>query len=765
MLVGLTFSLAATGLDLFSQGLPITVTQIWRLQSAHSAYWFLDTLPVLLGLLGGWIGFWQGRLLRQNAEFSTVNAELRAQTAELRESEDLYRSLFENASDGIVCFSVDGIVTSVNRGLEAMLGWSREELIGQSYKKLHTPSSLIAEEERIRRFRAGEKASAIAEVELVHKDGRGVPCEVRTRLIRSSARKPIGVLAIARDITARKRAEEALRQSEARFQRIAANFPGGMIFQFLLRPDGSVALPYISPSCRELFELEPEEVQLDAALIFDIIHPEDRAAVDKSIALSAQTLSPWCSEFRVVTKSRTLKWIQGASRPERQANGDILWDGLLMDITARKQIEEALHQSDRFNALLIAQSPLGIITYTPDGQTTLVNRAWERTWGIGWEHIQGYNLFTDPQLVGTPMRTAVERLVQQGGETPVFELEYDMTTLSGGNRRWASSKFYAVQDEHGRIAQLVCLNEDISIRKQMEAELRQAKEAAEAANRAKSEFLANMSHEIRTPMNGVIGMTELLLDTELSSEQHEYATTVRSSAEALLGILNDILDFSKIEAGKLELEQMEFSLRESLGDALKTLALRAHEKGLELLYDVHPETPDTVVGDPTRLRQVVVNLVGNAIKFTAHGEVGVRVAHREIKKGEIALQVQVSDTGVGIPPDKQQHIFAAFSQADSSTTRQYGGTGLGLTISRQLVELMGGQIWVESTPGQGSTFHFTVRLGRGQPSAGRMLPDPSRLHGLRVLVVDDNATNRRILHDQLTAWGLQPTAVKMRACS
>jgi CheY-like chemotaxis protein len=251
-------------------------------------------------------------------------------------------------------------------------------------------------------------------------------------------------------------------------------------------------------------------------------------------------------------------------------------------------------------------------------------------------------------------------------------------------------------------------------------------------------------------------MTELALDTALTPEQREYLETARASAEALLDLLNDILDFSKIEAGKLELERVEFSLRESVGEALKTLALRAHDKGLELLYEVKPEVPDMVVGDPTRLRQVMVNLVGNAIKFTEHGEVVVWVKQEWARQEELGLHILVSDTGIGIPPDKQQTIFAVFSQADTSTTRRYGGTGLGLTISRQLVEMMGGQIWVESTLGVGSTFHFTVRLGQGQPSTALTFLEPSRLHGVRVLVVDDNATNRRILHDQLSAWQMRP---------
>ena len=433
---------------------------------------------------------------------------------------------------------------------------------------------------------------------------------------------------------------------------------------------------------------------------------------------------------------------------------------LEQEVGDRQRAQEALHDSEGRIRLLLDSTAEAIYGLNRDGECTFCNPATLR--------LLGYQKPED--LVGKKLHSVIHHTHADG--TPYAERDCNISgSLSKGEgihsdedvfwrangtsfpaEYWA----YPIRKE-GEIVGAVVTFLDITTRKGAQEGLRKAKEAAEAGSRAKSEFMANMSHEIRTPMNGIVGMTDLALDTELTSEQREYLGLVKSSADSLLHLINDILDFSKIEAGKLDLEETEFKIRDLFSDTLKSLAVRADQKHLELSARVSPSVPSAVIGDPTRLRQLIVNLVGNAIKFTDHGNIVVDAEPEDSSNDAVHLHIRVSDTGIGIPPEKQQMIFEAFAQADGSTTRRFGGTGLGLTISRRIIEMMGGKMWVESEVGKGSVFHFTVTFKHALTSAfDSQRPERHTLRGLPVLIVDDNDTNRNILAEMLTNWRMRP---------
>ena len=397
----------------------------------------------------------------------------------------------------------------------------------------------------------------------------------------------------------------------------------------------------------------------------------------------------------------------------------------------------------------------GLLVVASSGKIVTWNRKFQELWGVPDEILASGETRPMLEFILAQLKAPDEARSRVEGlqADPLIRSDYILECCDGRVFERHSEPWLVGGTPAGRVWSF----SNVTAERQANAELQRAKAAADAANRAKSEFLATMSHEIRTPMNGVLGMTELALDTDLSAEQRGYLEMVQTSAYNLLTVVNDILDFSKIEAGKLELVTIGFKLRASLEPTIKTLAVRAHQQGLELNYWVNREVPESLLGDPGRLRQVLINLVGNALKFTEKGEINVRVAQERAEQDYACLHFSVQDTGIGIPADKQVTIFESFAQADGSNGRHYGGTGLGLAISKRLVEMMGGCIWVESAPGQGSAFHFTVRLGVAESCepAGPALP--SSLADLRVLAVDDNATNRRILEEMLWGWRMKPT--------
>jgi len=434
-----------------------------------------------------------------------------------------------------------------------------------------------------------------------------------------------------------------------------------------------------------------------------------------------------------------------------------IWN--FVDVSRRARAEEALDRERLLLHTLVECLPDYIYAKDTGSRFLLVNTAGARMIG---NQIPANMLgktdrdFYPEELAARYM--ADERRLFESGQ-PLINREEPCVDFDTGAEKWLLTSKVPFRDGSGKVQGLVGLGRDVTASKVAAGQLRVAKEEAEAATRSKSEFLANMSHEIRTPMNGVLGMLELVLDTDLTQEQRECIETARASADLLLTVIDDILDFSKIEAGRIELDPIEFNLRDSLDDTTRGIAVRAHEKGLELVCEVSPDVPEIILADSGRLRQVVLNLAGNAIKFTERGEVTIQASVEETDGRHVVLHFVVADTGIGVPVGKQGSIFAAFTQADASTTRRYGGTGLGLSICSRLVALMGGRIWVESEQGCGSRFHFTMRceVGRGAPEAFR-LADASQLVGIPVLVVDDNATNRRVLDGLLTGWRMRPSS-------
>ena len=453
----------------------------------------------------------------------------------------------------------------------------------------------------------------------------------------------------------------------------------------------------------------------------------------------------------VLVRGKLFAVVEFLSRERRPHDADLL--GAMADIAVElgSFVEHRRYEDELEQLFELSPDLLCIAGF--DGYFKRLNPAWERT--LGWSRAE---LMATPYLEFVHDEDRARTIAEAGGlaegtDTLEFENRY---RCKDGSYRWLA--WNAVSS----IAQQVVYGaaRDITERRRAVAEVQRARELAEAANRAKSEFLAHMSHEIRTPMNAIIGMTELALDTELTAAQREYLASAHYAAEGLLVLLNDILDFSKIEAHRIVLERVTFDPGDLICDTLRTLGVRAHQKGIELACRIAPRVPGRVRGDPARLRQVVVNLVGNAIKFTERGEVVVHVERESQQRQEVTLRISVVDTGIGIPAEKQAAIFDAFSQADNSTTRRFGGTGLGLAISARLVELMQGRLWVESVPRHGSTFRFTVRLARIGRGADRgAVPGAARLRRRAILVADDNPSHRAILEEALTGWGLRPTAV------
>ena len=687
------------------------------------------------------------RLQRSNRNIKDEVADHQATQARLRQSQHRAEQLLKIVPSAVMTLDRHRHITSWNDQAEALTGFTAEEAIGKDClvcmeHPCGTPCPVFD----------AESVMPIlgSEATLRRKDGSLRMIEKSVDLIYNELGFVVGAIESFKDITQRKNAEQALvREKELAQQYL--DIAGVIIL--VLDTDQNISLinkkgcSVLGRSAAELIGKNWFDISLQQS------HARQSRNYFSAMLAGAREPKPYF-EAPILTKAgeeRLIAWNNTVIRDESGAILCTLSSG--EDITERRLAEEALRESElKFRALSDSAAD-AILMMDCGGAITLWNKAAEKIFGWRAKEVLGCDLhnllaprqYHDRYLQAMPLfretgrGNAVGKTMEfesnnrSGGKIPV-ELALSAVNLKGS--------WYAVG-----------ILRDISLRKQTELALREAMLAAEAANAAKSQFMANMSHEIRTPMNGVMGMTELLLATALTSEQQEYAEAVRGSADSLLTIVNDILDFSKIEAGKMELENINFDLRGMLESLADMLAFRAHEKGLEYVWMAHPEVPALVKGDPGRLRQVLTNLVGNAVKFTQTGTVSLVVTREHEDSDTVRLRFEVTDTGIGISPEKLDSLFQPFVQADASTTRKYGGTGLGLSICRQLVTLMDGAIDVTSRPAEGSTFWFTVLLHKqpGWTAAQGPLP-MADIRGRRILIVDDNAINRQVVANYLRGW-------------
>jgi PAS domain S-box-containing protein len=547
----------------------------------------------------------------------------------------------------------------------------------------------------------------------------------------------------------RKRTESALRQTEEMYRSLIESLP---INVFRKDAQGH----FVFANQRFCDELHKRLDELVGRTDFAFFPPElaEKYRNDDQRVMRERLVVEDIEAHRTPDGARL--HVQVMKAPATDMNGNVIGtQTMFWDVTARMAAEEALQQSTaRFKKLFDANI-IGIMLADLSGRVLEANDAYLRLTGYSREDLQTGRLrwdkITPPEFRESDLR-AIESL-NTTGVCPPWEKEY---IRKDGTR---VPVMLGVSMLDNSTSECICFVLDMTKQKRTETQLLRAKEEADSASQAKSLFLANMSHEIRTPMNAIIGLTELVLDSELTPQQRDNLSAVSESAEALLSLINHILDFSKIEAGKLELDAVEFSLRTMIAGILKTLALQAHRKGLELVGDIRADVPDRLIGDVVRLRQVLMNLLGNAIKFTESGEVVLRVVASSREALSLELRFEVVDTGIGIPEDRQHAIFEAFEQVHTSINRKYGGTGLGLSITSKLAQLMGGRVWLKSEPGRGSTFFVTSRVRPAVSELAAAAMNPSPLDGLRVLVVDDNATSRQTLMDLLTSWRMRPTAV------
>ena len=626
-------------------------------------------------------------------------------------------AIVQSSDDSIVGSDLEGTILSWNASSERFWGYAAEEAIGKSNTILFPPDRQNEYADRIAQIQRGEPIERYETLRL-RKNGTLVPVSVILSPVKDARGKLLGFAAIYTDMTERQEAEArllaakqateasaaSLRESEERYALVMQATRDG-IFDANLETGAS----YHSPRLNEILGYGEGEMPTGPSSFFDQVHPDDRPRLIENSSRSEtdRTVQSFEHEVRVRCKDGSYRWVATNGRLLRDADGkSIRVVGALRDIAKRRQAEEKLAASEK-RLRDILDSIYGFVgMYTLDGVVLDVNRAPLIAAGLKAEDVVGKPVWETPWVPASE-REHLREIIARAASGEVVR-EESRALIEGGQEIFVDATFGPLRDRDGVITNIIGSGTDITVRKEVESKLVLAKQVAEIASRAKSEFLANMSHEIRTPMNGIIGLTEVVLESDLNPEQREYLSLVKSSAATLMQSISDILDISKIQAGKMVLRPKEFWLRDLITGTIGAFIRPAREKNLRLHSTVHPAIPEVLLGDAILLKRVLENLVGNAIKFTARGEVclEVGISPENFEK----LHFQVRDTGIGIAGDQQRRIFEPFTQVDASSRREFGGTGLGLAISAQLVEMMGGEIWVESDGRNGSTFHFTARL-------------------------------------------------------
>jgi len=645
-----------------------------------------------------------------------------AETA-LRESEARQKVIFNSTSDLQALYRVEPgnnfVTEAVNRAMaenfRTRMGREASDFIGKDLRYLLAETGLSQEQVE---FRISLYRQAVEERTTIRFDAPPTPVrdafEVSAAPVLDQEGNCTHILWNGRNVSKRIRAEAERRESEERYALVTEAIHEG-IFDWNL----VTGAYYLSPRYKEILGYRDDELPSDLEAFFGRIHPDDSARIAEAVDLYHRdsTRDRFLDELRLKHRDGTYRWVVSRGRIVRNDQGEpVRFVGAIGDMTDRMESAAKLAANEK-RLRDILNSLLGFVgLFTPDGKLIDCNDTALEDAGLKSEEVLGKLFWETPGWSYEPQeQVRVKEMMMRAAQGEVVRFE---TRVRDRDQRdmIADFTFRPLRDHSGAVHHIIGHSVDITARKQAEAELIHAKESAELASRTKSEFLANMSHEIRTPMNGVIGLTEVLLDTNLDSEQREYLTLVKSSAQSLLVIINDILDVSKIEAGKLRLETRDVNLRDLAFDILRALKVAADAKGLSLSCDIDSGVPAVIRGDPERLRQILINLIGNAIKFTSQGQVSLAIERSTGSQDE--LHFSVRDTGIGIPADKQAMIFEAFTQVDGSYTRRFGGTGLGLAIASRLVRMMNGRIWVDSKPGQGSTFHFTASLGLAIGPAG-----------------------------------------------